>query len=417
LIRRYGMKTGNRNVRNALMQARLDIVLLLTGVFFITGCSEDSISPEFSVVDQIPDMCVSYYDNLNGDLKYTTRSGDFWGEPIVLSCVYDIGQWPSLALDTEGFAHIGYYDAQHGTLKYTNEDRCGCEWSVETIDFVGNSGSYTSLAVDADGNPHISYYDEAGGSLKHAEKKNGTWIIEVVDNAGSVGKFTSLALDIRGNPHISYFDNTNADLKYASRVGGYWIIETVDSDGSVGWHTSLTLDAHGDPHICYCEQDYVPTLEGHTLVGTLKYAIINEGRWECTLIDRENGQFPSLILDAQGNPHISYYMCDIDISGYLGIPATISLSYVPKYAVGIDGFWIKETIGQDHINVEMPFFQDVTLCTSIALDDRGSPYISFYEWGGGDLKCAMKVGSRWIIGTIDEESDVGLFSSLASYHR
>lgn len=73
----------------------------------------------------------------------------------------------------------------------------------------------SSLALDSSGNPHIGYYNKTEGDLKYAVKSGGTWSFETVDSAGDVGGYSSLALDSFDNPSISYYDATNGDLKYA----------------------------------------------------------------------------------------------------------------------------------------------------------------------------------------------------------
>jgi hypothetical protein len=256
----------------------------------------------------------------------------------------------------------------------------------------------------------------------------GSWLIEIADKAESVGAYTSLAIDASGNPHVSYCDASNGDLKYAVRIGGFWVIETVDSDGSVGWYTSLALDAQGNPHISYSEHYYEGTPYSSTLVNALKYAVKKNASWECVVVDKATVQFSSLALDAEGNPHIGYYEYDNTYTCILLIGNVYQGSYVeagvPKYAVGIDGFWALQTVDEGFVVQEQycvsldPDCQDcnlttVDLCPSVALDTKGNPHISYYDAANGNLKCAVKDGRFWVVDTVDHSANVGSFSSLA----
>ena len=123
------------------------------------------------------------------------------------------------------------------------------DWDIQTADSVNWVGEYTSIALDSDGNPHISYYDATNHDLRYAYY-DGIWHGETEDSANWVGEYTSLALDSDDNPHISYYDATNHDLRYAY-YDGIWHIETVDSVNLVGEYTSIALDSSDNPHISY----------------------------------------------------------------------------------------------------------------------------------------------------------------------
>jgi hypothetical protein len=159
---------------------------------------------------------ISYYDGANGNLKHALQNGDgTWtgGISTVDNSINDVGRYTSIAIDTNDHAHISYYDATAGALKYAT-DASG-SWVKTTID-TGQAGMYSSITVNpSDNSIHITYYDELNGDLKYATNKYGGWGKDVVDASGVVGLFSDIALDIAGTVHISYYDPINAALKYA----------------------------------------------------------------------------------------------------------------------------------------------------------------------------------------------------------
>jgi hypothetical protein len=240
---------------------------------------------------------ISYYDFSNGDLKSADR-GDGWLISIVDSGgADDVGQYSSIAIDSDTYPDYSYYDATNQDLKYY-------QFSDTTVDSGGNVGQFTSIAVGQFGTPYISYYDADGGDLKYAVQIEG-WSTNVVDTGGlgDVGQYTSIALEpvTAGidDAHISYYDVTNGDLKYALLPGGNLpaTIATIDNEGNVGQYSAIAL-AGSTVHISYYDAGN----------SDLKYATNGSGAWVVTTLDSPGdvGLFTSIAV-SNGSPHISYY--------------------------------------------------------------------------------------------------------------
>jgi hypothetical protein len=239
-------------------------------------------------IDKNGDPHIAYIDYSNNAVKYAHWTGSTWdlqtlgtGSSVSLildeadnphlafgqyhvywdgnAWIYEVvdnmsGQEVSLALDSAGFAHISYY--QNSQIKYVWWD--GSQWTTQTVDTITPFSPQLSLALDHNDRPHISYafgdtYENPKDVLKYATNNSGIWEINTVDSGGDVGEFNSIAMDNLDHPHISYLDVTNNVLKYAYWDGFNWILQTVVdigfSYGSQG--PSLKLDANNNPYISY----------------------------------------------------------------------------------------------------------------------------------------------------------------------
>ncbi len=261
-------------------------------------------------------------------------------------------------------------------LPWTDAANAAAEWVFAP---VGSSGfdqghNATSVAVDAQGQSRIAYYEGVGRDLVYAEKTAGGWISTIVDTTGDTGRWASLVIDSQGNPHISYYyflDSNDApitDLKYAKRTGSTWTIETVDgASGDVGEYGSLKLDSQGNPHISY--------FDGLNL--DLKYARKSGSTWTLETVESTGsvGAYTALALDAANNPRIAYQ----DVNG-------LHLRYASKSGTT----WTLETpSGATLVR---------SLFISMDLDSQGRPHIAYYDELNQRTRYATKPSTTWTHG-------------------
>lgn len=205
-----------------------------------------------------------------------------------------------------------------------------------------------------------------------------SWQSITVDSQSSVERSLSMKLDKQNQAHISYVDITevlDADLKYAYRVGTTWQIETIDAGKVYDQGTSLALDRDGNPHVAYIKSD----------TKALIYARLAGNRWITETVYTSSGFFPpfypSLALDSQDYPHISF-----SSGGYI--------QYIYKNAAG----W------QAPEKVQYVYYANMR--NSLALDQSGRPHIS-YEYGNdrgeSSLRYAYKDGDGWEIRKVEDE--------------
>jgi len=78
-----------------------------------------------------------------------------------------------------------------------------------------DSGNYPSIALSSNGKAHICYYQEGRG-LRYATNKSGSWELTTVDWGKKTGSYCSIVLDSDDYVHISYYDGDSKHLKYAT---------------------------------------------------------------------------------------------------------------------------------------------------------------------------------------------------------
>jgi hypothetical protein len=245
-----------------------------------SDCSRSSISvPDSSniigkytslVLDAAGNPVVSYYDGSNGDLKLLhcddpSCTGDESSNISTPDTTGDVGSYTSLALDAAGNPVISYWASKTGLkILHCDDPKCeGDESSNIAIPDTGEVGWSSSLALDAAGNPVVAYYNFSSGDLKilHCDDPNcagdESKNITTPDTTGYAGS-VYMVLDDKGNPVVSYYDSSKGQLKIlhcddpncaGDETGN--IATPTDAAGNVGMFTSLVLDAAGNPVVSY----------------------------------------------------------------------------------------------------------------------------------------------------------------------
>lgn len=126
-----------------------------------TDLTVDAVSGSWCSLKYSPvsgNPSIAYYDSVNGDLKFATRSGGTWSTEIVESAG-DVGSCAALAFDKIGSPSIAYYDLTRRFLRYAVKNVTTGIWTREDVESVGNSFfvDRVAISVSADGKVAVCY--------------------------------------------------------------------------------------------------------------------------------------------------------------------------------------------------------------------------------------------------------------------
>ncbi|MFQ6060222.1 MAG: fibronectin type III domain-containing protein [Thermoplasmata archaeon] len=289
--------------------------------------------------------------------------------------VGNVGEYTSIAVDSEGNPHISYWDRDNWALKYACWN--GSAWNITTVDSSSQTGLYSSIALDSNDRPHIAYFNQGEASVMHANWTGSSWNIERVEWNWSA--FVSIDIDGLDNPHVSWYDSSVKALRYAHWTGSSWNIETVESGTDTGTWSSLKTDKNDEPHIAYRDTS-----------GGLRYAKKSGPSWLFKDVDTVVAAVGvSLALSNDESPRISYRD-----------RTNASL----KFAKFDGANWIVDVV-------------DWTISwgdySSLAIDSLGNARIAYNDGTNGDLGYVYWNGTSWKKVIVDSQDDVGITPSLA----
>jgi hypothetical protein len=256
---------------------------------------------------------VSYFDDIGTtDLK-VAKCADATCNTTQITTVdatANVGYYTSIAIGSDTFPVISYYDFGNGHLKVAKCRDVACTTTpyVLTLDMATGVGLYTSIAIGADTFPVISYYSGSGATgLKVCKCKNASCTtapqLTTLDTGG--GEYTSIAIGADNNPVVSYFDVTNGHLKVAKCTSpscGTSTLHTVDTSASVGEYTSVAIGSDTFPVISYADFG-----TGHLKVAKCTDASCSAAA-SIHVVDAVGGaQDTSIRIGSNGFPLIAYF--------------------------------------------------------------------------------------------------------------
>lgn len=251
-------------------------------------------------------------------------------------------------------------------------------WAIQPVDRYGDQGNDNSLALDSTGRPHVSYREfdwwQVTDYLKYAYWNGISWQVQYVDTAGDVGFASSLALDSADTPSIAYHDST-LNVRYAKREEGAWKVSTV----AKGANPSLALDQQGRPHLSY--------FWSGTTRSDLMYAYWDGVQWQKQVVEQGGllGRDNALAMDHKGHPHIVYRDYGI-------------LAARVKYATWDGNSWHISVLEENIPDAPSRFFNEQNF--AIAIDSQDRPHVTYFG-AGYSLRYATWNGSSWQFQTID----------------
>ena len=230
----------------------------------------------------------------------------------------DVGRYPSMAVDSEGIPHIGYYDYTNIDIRYTYWN--GDSWTRETVDHLNTD--YISLMLDGT-TPHMLF---GNYRLIYAYRNSLGWQTETIEvSSKDAFRSGSLALDIAGNPHIAYYDYGSGLYKYAHRTPSGWVIEPLRERDYAIATTSITIDQSGNPHIAFVDS------------FDLIYTSYTETGWDFEVVETGYPSNVAIQMDNDDHPQISY------LSG--------NIVDELRYASKSTGIWMIETVDSVAVDI------------------------------------------------------------------
>jgi len=413
---------------NKLIQKIFFIIIFNTMLFATTSWNETertstdyfSLLSDRSLVFDSGDRAHIIY---GGDHLYHGHQGTLSWETDILDMADGVGNFASLAIDSNDNLYIAYGDKKDQAIKFLYCDSNGSLGTPVTVDKAEDvyevfSDFRTSIAVDSSAKAHIVYQDYSG--LYYNTVLSGiAGTPQLLDDniVDHDNIFASVSVDGNDKMHIVYCDGVNNDLKYFYQSSGAAIQGPItlnnDCVGGLGG-VAVSVDKINTLHIVFKQSD------------ALSYMSISSGGVSSPLKEVDSyGIFPS--VSAGSAVHISYLSSglkhvSITKDGTVSTPQNLTSGVGSYSSISVD------SLGNPHFayidsSLNALVYDDTVqhtgnepgLHSSIAYDSNGSLHRCYYDNASQDLwyQEIDKEGRTLQYKRLERDGDVGGHCSIA----
>ena len=211
----YGVQVGEGGVE---MDQNSTIIGSIYSNGNVIGSSGARIAGDAWIAGGASPTLDAKWETQNADLAFGAATG---GSIITMvDSGGSVGTYSSLALGLDGFARISYIDdASNDNLKFIRcaDDDCSSPTRA-TVDSSPEVDEATSIALDSNDFAYITYYDDGSDDQEFARCTNAdctTRVLTTIESTNNVGDTSATKIGSDGFARIAYFQDDNGDVKYA----------------------------------------------------------------------------------------------------------------------------------------------------------------------------------------------------------
>ncbi|MDC3237063.1 putative Ig domain-containing protein, partial [Candidatus Poseidoniaceae archaeon] len=278
-----------------------------------------TINDEAPDIEYNPDWFVLTNNTAMSPTATPTNSGGaipsgIIAEPSQVSSTLGEGRYNSIAVDSNGVAHVVYFGGNHYRALYYATNANG-SWVTTLLKSQNGITNGASIVIDSNDTIHISYSHRASQSSMVNDLYYSTCSSSCSSasswSGGSVvggGYYNDIAIDTNGTLHISHY--TGSELYHSTcssscSTASSWTTTSVTSV-TLLWGISMTTDSNNSIHILYTEGN--PTRD-------LNYATCSSGctsssSWSTVELNASSSLTvlgkQSIAVDSNNGIHITY---------------------------------------------------------------------------------------------------------------